>query len=71
MSASLTQICPSNYLRSNYQTHRFYKIQITNFLPINFKNMFLKKNCLYIYREKKNIGKKIQLKSWFRLQTRS
>ena len=32
--------------------------------------MFVKKNCLYISREK-NIEKEIQLMSWFRLQTRS
>ena len=29
MSASLTNLCPSNFLRSNYQTHSLHNIQIT------------------------------------------
>ena len=56
MSASLTHLCPSNSLWSNYQTHRLHKIQIivTIFLLI-FKIFLQKKNCLYIYRERKRI----------------
>ena len=54
MSASLTHVCPSNSLRSNYQTHRLHKIQITNFFPISFKNMFSKKE-LSVYIERKRI----------------
>ena len=55
LSPSLTHLCPSNSLRSSYQTHRFNKIQITKLFPINFKYMFTKIVCLY--REKKNIAK--------------
>ena len=52
ISASLAHLCPSNSLWSNYQTHRLQKIQITNFFPINFKNMFAKKE-LSVYIERK------------------
>ena len=50
-----TNLNPSNYIRSNYQSHRLHKIKITNFFPINFKNMFAK-GIVCIYREKKNIA---------------
>ena len=65
MPASLTQPCPSNSLRSNYQTHRLIKIQITVTFFLLIKKNFAKKRIFYIYREKTN-----QLK-WFKLQTRS
>ena len=55
MPASLTHLCPSNSLWSNYQTHRLHKIQITNFFPFNFKNMFAKKE-MAVYIERKRIG---------------
>jgi hypothetical protein len=61
MSASLTHLCPSNSLGSNYQTHPLHKIQITvTFFPIDFLNMFEKKELsVHIYRDKKNIALKI------------
>ena len=53
MSASLTHLCLSNSLLSNYQTHRLHRIQITvTFFSINFKNMFAKKE-LSVYMERK------------------
>jgi hypothetical protein len=72
MSASLTNLCPSNFLRSNYQTHSLHKIQIT---VTKFSYYFffkcLQKRIDCMYREKKNKAEKNQLMSWFRLQTQS
>ena len=39
MPASLTHLCPFNSLRSNYQTNRLHKIQIT----VTFKTCLQKK----------------------------
>ena len=57
-SASFTNLNPSNYLRSDYQKHCSHQnSNHCNFFPINFKNMFAKKELsVYIYREKKNIA---------------
>ena len=53
VSASFTHLNPSNLLRSNYQTHRLTKIQITvTFFLLILKICLQKKNCLYIWRER-------------------
>ena len=57
MLASLTQLCPSNSLPSNYQMHRLHKIQITVTFFLTVLEICLQKkriNC--IYREKNNIA---------------
>ena len=46
MAASLTHLCPYNYLLSNYQTHHLHKFQIT------VKHV-CKKRIVCKYREKK------------------
>ena len=54
-SVSFTHLNPSNSLRSNYQTHRLHQnSNHCNFFPINFKNMFAKKE-LSVYIERKRI----------------
>ena len=55
LSAYFTHLNPSNYLRSNYQTHRSHQnSNHCNFFPIKFKNIFAKKE-LSIYIERKRI----------------
>ena len=55
LSVSFTHLNPSNSLRSNYQTHRLQQnSNHCNFFPINFKNMFAKKE-LSVYLERKRI----------------
>ena len=42
--ASFTYLNPSNSLRSNHQMHRLHQnSKHCNFFPINFRNMFAKK----------------------------
>ena len=58
LSVSFTHLNPSNSLRSNYQTHRLYQnSNHCNFFPINFKNMFGKKE-LSVHIERKRIWHK-------------
>ena len=55
LSASFTYLNPSNYFRSKYQTHRLHQnSNHCNFFPINFKNMFAKKE-LSVNIERKRI----------------
>ena len=49
LSASFTYLNPSNSLQSNHQSHRLHQTSNhCNFFPIKFKNMFAKKEFLYI-----------------------
>ena len=56
MLASLTHLCPSNSLRSNYQTHRLHKIQITVTFFLLILKLVCKKRIVCVYKEKKNIA---------------
>ena len=65
MSASLTHIRPSNSLRSNYQTNRLHKIQISVTFFILISKKCLQKKELSVYIERKRIEhKKNQLMSY-------
>ena len=55
MSASLTHLCPSNSLRSNYQTYRLHKIQITITCFLLILKTCLKKKELSVYIERNRI----------------
>ena len=57
LSASFTHLNPSNSLRSKYQTQRLHQnSNHCNFFPINFKNIFEKKELsVYIERKKNSI----------------
>ena len=55
LSGSFTHLNPSNSLPPNYQTHCLHQnSNHCNFFPINFKNMFAKKE-LFVYIERKRI----------------
>ena len=55
LSDSFTHLNPSNSLPPNYQTHCLHQnSNHFNFFPIDFKNMFAKKE-LSVYIERKKI----------------
>ena len=56
MSVSLTHLCSSISLRSNYQTHAKFKSLLL------LKTCFEKKNCPYMYIERKKIKHKKSIK---------
>ena len=56
LSVSFTHLNPSNSLSQIIKRTAYTKSNHCNFFPINFKNMFTKKQIVFIYREKKNIA---------------
>ena len=71
VAAPLTHFCAPNLSFQVITEAPLLQISFHyNFLSLNFKNMFAKKE-LYVYMERKRILQKNQIMSWFRLQTRT
>ena len=73
IAAPLTPFVPLIYLFKLSKTRRFHKIHlILLFFLLILITFLLKKNCLYNNMGKeKEYSKRLQLMTWFRLQTPS